>query len=102
MMVQNYQKLENISSGKCSSSVNKSSGQSSGPLQTTESEDNMGSTQRLTQTDSDEVQNDLSQEQGKLWGVLQPVITPTKKILKNKGTLISLMKAKKKILRPRY
>ena len=56
----------------------------------------MGSTQRLTQTDSDEVQNDPSQEQGKLWGVLQPVITPTKKILKNKGTLISLMKAKKK------
>ena len=55
----------------------------------------MGPKQSLPQIDSDEEQNDPSQGQGKLWGVLQPVITPTKKILKNKGTLISLMKAKK-------
>ena len=62
--------------------------QLSGLLSTTESEDRMGPRQSLPQIDNDDEQNDPSQEQGKICGVLQPVNTPTTKILKNIGTLI--------------
>lgn len=85
-----------LGSGEKSSSSSGHKSSSSGPLQTTESEDNMGPTQSLSQIDSGEEQNDSSQEQEKPWGVLQPVITPTTKNTKKYGNF-DLIGEKKEI-----